>query len=34
MDIFDDYDSLPLRFGLFSRALVACVVWVVEKLKR
>jgi hypothetical protein len=31
VDIYEDCESLPLRLGFFSRAVVAVVVWVVEK---
>lgn len=34
MEIFEDYDALPLRFGLFSRAVVALVVVVWEMIWR
>lgn len=32
VEIFEDSDSLPLRFGLFSRAVVAVLVWFVERI--
>ena len=28
-----DFDSLPLRIGFFSRAVVALIVWVAERLR-
>jgi hypothetical protein len=31
-EIFDDFDALPLKVGLFCRAVVACVVWVAERI--
>jgi hypothetical protein len=34
MNITDDFDTLPLRIGFFSRALIACVVRLMEWVSR